>query len=141
MLAQSAADGNDSAHGNLGGGKVAAIIHKGMGQGLFGDEVAAIGGNSRQLCRVPAAMIENDELIEHIAPAGVGALNFESLRTGLEAQLFPHGSARSEVEEFVDDTVFLIEKRTRLGPGGQRREQAVRQKPILVSEAKGLQID
>ena len=141
VLAQAASDGDDAAHRGLGGGEIGTIVLEGTGQWLFSDEVAAIGGNPRQLRRVPAPAIEDDEFIEHVTPAGVGDFDFESPGSGLKAQLFPHRPAGPQIEEFVDDTAFLIEKRTRLGPGWQWLEQVVCQKSILVPEAEGLEIN
>ncbi len=65
----------------------------------------------------PSIEVTN-KFVEHIAPAGVGALDFESPGAGLDAQLLPHGPARSEVKKFVDDSILLIEERTRLRAGG-----------------------
>lgn len=61
-------------------------------------------------------MIEDDELVEHPALAGLGAFNFNSLGPRLKAELLPHSPSRSEVEELVDDPVVNVKKRAGLGP-------------------------
>lgn len=141
VLAESAPDRDDAAHGRLGGREVGPEVLEGKGLGLFGDQVTAIGGDPGQFRGVPSPAIEDDELVEHVAPAGLGAFDFKPLGPGLKAELLPHGTAGAEVEEFVDHPVVNVEKGAGLGPRGEGFEVAIPEEALLVVEPERLEVD
>lgn len=90
---------------------------------------------------MPAPAIEDDEFVEHVAPSGVDTFDLKPLGTGLKTELFPHGTARAKVEEFVNDASFGVEEGTRLGTGGKGFEMAIPEKSLFVMESECLEID
>lgn len=141
VLAQSATDRDDPAHRPLGMGEIAPEISGGIGAGLFRDQVAAIGGDARQFGRVSPATVQDDELVEHVAPAGIDDFDLQPGGLGRTEQLLAHRAAGPEIEELVDDIRLLIEERTRLRSRKEGVENRAGQESVFVPETEDFKVD
>jgi len=90
---------------------------------------------------VSPAAVQDDELVEHVAPAGIDAFDLQPGGPGRTEQLLAHRAAGPEIEELVDDIRLRIEERTRLRSRKEGFENRAGQESVLVPETEDFEVD